>query len=145
MFILDTNTKNQGKHFIKTIVTYLILSVIAIVVNKVYAIFGHGVSSAAMTWMFLYPLLGGALFYLLICGFANKIIKFTGYRLFFNIYNSGIATLTFGSFLQGIMEIAGADSIYLVYYYVVGGLLIATGLILMLIMVINQKRVNNAV
>jgi hypothetical protein len=133
---------NQSKHFRKTILTYFILSILAIVVNKVYALFGHGVSSPAMTWMFLYPLIGGTLFYSLICGFANKIIKFTLYRLFFNIFNSGIATLTFGSFLKGIMDIAGAGSIYLVFYYVVGGLFIAAGLILMFIMVINQKRVN---
>ncbi|MDF2592928.1 MAG: putative rane protein [Clostridia bacterium] len=140
MSILDINIKNQSKHFRKTILTYLILSILAIVVNKVYALFGHGVSSPAMTWMFLYPLIGGALFYFLIYGFANKIIKFTLYRLFFNIFNSGIATLTFGSFLKGVMDIAGSGSIYLVFYYVVGGLFIAAGLILMFIMVINQKR-----
>jgi hypothetical protein len=134
--------KNQSKHFRKTIITYLILSILAIVVNKVYALFGHGVSSPAMTWMFLYPLIGGALFYSLIYGLANKIIKFTLYRLFFNIFNSGIATLTFGSFLKGIMDIAGAGSTYLVFYYVVGSLFIATGLILMFIMLINQKRTN---
>lgn len=142
MSILDTNMKNQSKHFRITIATYMILSVIAIIINKVYASFGHGVASPAMTWMFLYPLIGGTFFYFLIYGFANKIIKLTGYRLFFNIYNSGIATLTFGSFLKGIIDIAGADSIYLVFYYVVGGLFIAVGLILMFIMVMNQKRVN---
>jgi hypothetical protein len=133
---------NKSNHFIKTIITYAIFSIFAIVVNKVYAIFGHGVSSAAMTWMFLYPLIGGALFYFLIYGLSNKINKFKGYRLFFNIYNSGIATLTFGSFLKGVMEIAGADSIYLKFYFVVGGLFIAAGLILMFSMVINKKRIN---
>ena len=114
--------KNQSKNFTKTIVTYLILSVLAIVVNKVYGMFGHGVSSKAMTWMFLYPLIGGTLFYLAINGFANKISRFSGYRLAYNIYNSGIATLTFGSFLKGIIQIAGASSPYIVFYYVVGGL-----------------------
>lgn len=142
MSILDINQENGGKHFRKTILTFLILSVFAIIVNKVYAIFGHGVSSAAMTWMFLYPLLGGVLFYFIIYGFANKVFKFKGYRLFFNIHNSGIATLTFGSFLKGVLEIAGADSIYLVYYNVVGGLFITAGLILLFIMAANQKRVN---
>ncbi|MCM8711235.1 hypothetical protein M2651_09355 [Clostridium sp. SYSU_GA19001] len=134
--------KNQSRHRRKTILTYFVLSVIAIVVNKVYAIFSHGVSSAAMTWMFLYPLIGGLFFYLLIYVFAGKILKFTGYRLFFNIYNSGIAILTFGSFVKGVLEIAGADSPYLVYYYAVGGIFIAAGLILMSIMAVKQKRVN---
>lgn len=134
--------KVKSKHFRKTIITYLILSVTAIVVNKVYASFGHGITSPAMTWMFLYPLLGGALFYFLIDGFLNKIIQFAGYRLFFNLYNSGIAALTFGSFLKGVMEIAGADSAYLVLYYLVGGAFIAAGLILMFVLAANQKRVN---
>lgn len=133
--------KNQSKQLVKTIVIYLILSLFAIVVNKVYAIFGHGVSSAAMTWMFLYPLIGGSLFYFLIYAFSSKIIKFAGYRLFFNIYNSGIATLTFGSFLKGVMEIAGADSPYLAYFYEVGGLFIAAALILMIVIAFNQKKV----
>jgi hypothetical protein len=133
--------KNQTKHPIKTVIIYAILSILATVVNKVYAIFGHGVSSPAMTWMFLYPLIGGALFYFLIYGAASRIIRFNGYRLFFNIYNSGIATLTFGSFLKGILEIAGADSIYLVFYYAVGAVFIAAGLILAAVMIVNQKRV----
>jgi hypothetical protein len=140
--ILDINTKDQSKHFRKTIVVYLILSAAAIVANKVYALFSHGVASPAMTWMFLYPLLGGALFYFLVDGFIGKIAKFAGYRLFFNIYNSGIAVLTFGSFLKGVMDIAGADSVYLVLYYLVGVVFLAAGLILMFILAANHKRVN---
>lgn len=141
MSILDINKKNQHKQLKKTIVSYLILSILAIIINKIYGIFGHGVSSVAMTWMFLYPLIGGSFLYFFIYVFANKIIKFVGYRLFFNIYNSGIATLTFGSFLKGVMDIAGADSAYLVLYFVVGSLFTTAGLILMFIMAANQKRV----
>ncbi|GFZ30820.1 hypothetical protein CSC2_13460 [Clostridium zeae] len=92
--------------------------------------------------MFLYPLIGGTLFYFAINGFANKISRFSGYRLTCNLYNSGIATLTFGSFLKGVIQIAGASSPYIVFYYVVGSLFVAAGLILMLVMVANQKRVN---
>lgn len=138
MFILDINSKKQTKHFRKTILTYFILAAFAIVVNKVYGIFGHGVSSPAMTWMFLYPLLGGTLFYFLIYGFAKNLVKFPSYRLFYNVYNSGIAVLTLGSLLKGIMEIAGADSIHLIFYYSVGSLFITAALILMVILVIRN-------
>jgi hypothetical protein len=136
---LDIKVKASKKHFRKTILTYLIVSILAIVVNRVYATFGHGVASSSMTWMFLYPLIGGGLLYFLISVFAKHITNFAGYRLGFNIYNSGIATLTFGSFLKGVMEIAGADSMYLIFYYVVGGLFIALGLISMLLGIAKQK------
>lgn len=140
--ILDINERNNKKQIGKTVWCYLILSVVAVVVDKVYGIFGQGVDSAAMTWMFLYPLLGGALFYLILKRLIPRIIKFSGFRAFLNIYNSGIATLTFASLLKGIFEIAGTNSDYLVYYYMVGGILIVAGLIIILIMSINQDRVN---
>ncbi len=120
----------------------MILSVVAIVVDKVYGIFGHGVKSAAMTWMFLYPLLGGALFYFIIERGIPHITKFAGCRVFLNIYNSGIATLTIASLLKGIFEIAGTNSPYLVFYYMTGGIFIVVGLVIILIMSIKQERFN---
>lgn len=138
--ILDINKTNDEKQLGKIIWTYLILSITAVVVDKVYGIFGHGVDSAAMTWMFLYPLLGGALFYFIILRLIPNITKFAGFRVFLNIYNSGIATLTIASLLKGIFEIAGTNSPYLVYYYVIGGIFIAAGLIIMLIMETNQNK-----
>jgi hypothetical protein len=139
---LDINKKNDERQLGKTTGSYLILSVLAIVIDKVYGIFGHGVHSTAMTWMFLYPLLGGALFYFIILMLMPNITKFAGYRVFLNAFNSGIATLTIASFLKGIFEIAGTNSPHLVYYYAAGGIFIAAGLIIMLIIVINQNKVH---
>lgn len=139
MSILDINKRNNDKQLRKTILTYLILSVISIVIDKVYGIFGHGVDSKSMTWMFLYPLLGGALMYFLIGRLIPHITKLTGYRVFFNIYNSGIATLTLGSLLKGIFEIAGTNSPYLEYYYMGGGVFIAVGIFIMLLMAVRGK------
>lgn len=142
MSILDINKRNNERQLAKTIWAYVILSVAAIVVDKVYGIFSHGVDSAVMTWMFLYPLLGGVLFYLMIQKCIPNITKFTGYRVFLNAHNSGIATLTIASLLEGIFEIAGTNSPHLVYYYVTGGIFIAVGLVIMLIMAINQNKVH---
>lgn len=133
--------RNNEKQLRKTVGVYLILSAAAVVIDKVYGVFSHGVDSAAMTWMFLYPLLGGALFYFVIGRLIPHITKFSGYRVFLNIHNSGIAALTLASLLKGIFEIAGTNSPYLVYYYIVGGVFIAAGLISMFIIVINKDRV----
>lgn len=138
--MLDINTKVQK--YKKTLLTYLIASIIAILVNNIYAIFAHGVSSAAMTWMFLYPLLGGMLFYLMICILMPNVSRKNGYRGFYNMYNSGIATLTVASFLKGILEIAGTSSPYIKFFNLAGVIFIATGLIYLffkLLMVINLK------
>jgi hypothetical protein len=49
----------------KTIIVYVVLTAAAVVFDQIYALFGHGVHSSAMSLMFMYPLLGGAFFYLL--------------------------------------------------------------------------------
>jgi len=125
------NIKNSWQ-LRKTIWVYIILSITAIAVNNLYALFGHGVHSAAMTWMFLYPLIGGGLGYFLIERLMPAIIHTGGYRLFYNLYNSGIATLTAGSFLKGILEIAGTTSPYTICFYIVGLLLAVAGLVILI-------------
>lgn len=125
----------------KTIWVFSILSVAAIAVNKIYSLFGHGVSSAAMTWMFLYPLLFGTLAYILILKLVPDVAYFSGYRLFYNIYNSGIAALTVGSFLKGILDIAGTDSPYTKFFYAAGLGFAAAGIIIFIRILWNEYHV----
>lgn len=140
MYILDINQNRQKKHNMKMIAGYLFASVLSFVVNKIYAIFGHGVSSDAMTWMFLYPLAGGVLLYLLIELLIPQIKQFAGYRLFCNLYNTGIAVLTVGSFLKGIVEIAGTDSKYITLYHYAGEVFVGAGLLCLTLMVANYRK-----
>jgi len=128
--ILDIKKKKVDRQLRKTVLVYFLLTFTAIAVDNIYAIFGHGVRSADMTWMFLYPLLGGALIYFLIGRLFPGISKAIGYRLFNNVYNSGIAILTVGSFLKGILEIAGTVSSYTMLFYVTGWSFIIVGIIL---------------
>lgn len=141
MSILDIKRTSQKKQIRKTIWIYLILSILMIVINKVYAIFGHGVNSSAMTWMFLYPLLGGVLlFFLMVRLLPDRITQFSGYRLFYNSYNSGIATLTLGSFLKGVFDIAGTNSSYIALFYMIGWLFIAFGLSVLIRLILNSRK-----
>lgn len=121
MSISGINKKQVQRHFRKTVLVYFILSLAAIAVNLIYGLFGHGVHAASMTWMFLYPLLGGALLFLLLGIFFPSLRNAAGYRLFFNAYSSGIATLTVGGLLNGILEIAGTSSPYTIAFYAFGG------------------------
>jgi len=140
LFILDTEIKSHKKKIMKTALVYLALSLIAIIINYVYGLFGHGVHSASMTWMFLYPLLGGAVLYLLIFLLVPDIARFVAYRMFYNIYNSGIATLSLGSFLKGIFDIAGTSSVYIAVFYAIGELFVALGLVMLLVLAVNLKK-----
>lgn len=133
MSILVIDKNHPNRQLRKTVRTYLILSLAAIAVDHIYGIFGHGVSSDAMTWMFLYPLLGGALFYFLIERRIPRVSAAPGYRLSYNIYNSGIAVLTVAGLLKGILDIAGAASAYTVIFQMSGWAFVSAGAILLII------------
>jgi hypothetical protein len=90
--------------------------------------------------MFLYPLLGGALFYFLLERLKPDMTRFAPFRFGYNSYNSGIATLTVGSFLKGILEIAGTDSPYLVFFTIIGWLFIAVGVIVFVLLSVSRKK-----
>ena len=113
---------------LKTSAVYLGTSLFCIVFNEVYALYGHGVRSAAMNTMFLYPLLGGSLLFCLLWLFRVNTATLRGYRAIYNLYNSGIALLTVASALQGVMEIAGTSSPYLFILYLLGFLFTGFGL-----------------
>ena len=117
--ILAKHSKNNRK-FIKTAIIFMVVSAFCIAVNKIYAIFGHGVHSASMSYMFLYPLVGGTLIYLLLQLISPGSYKIKHFRVLYNLYNSGIATLAVGSMLKGIFEIAGTASGYTVLYFIIG-------------------------
>jgi len=141
-FTSDLDPKHKKIYLKRSIILYMILSFVAIIVNNVYALFGHGVTSAAMIWMFLYPLLGGTLVMLLIELIVPSAVKAPGFRLAFNLYNSGIATLTVASFLRGILEIAGADSPFTLPFYIVGGAFIAGGLLTFLAKPLRRREIS---
>jgi len=74
--------------------------------------------------MFAYPLLGGVAVYLL-AGAISKT-RVPG-RFAVNAYNSGIVTLTVGSMLKGIFDIAGTSSPYQPVFVVTGWLMLLAG------------------
>ncbi len=134
MYMSDINRQRQPVSSLrKTVFVYLILTVVTVAVDKIYTLFGHGVHSSAMSLMFLYPLLGGALFYFLLGLLMPQVTTYKIYRLFYNLYNSGIAILTVGSLLKGILEIAGTASPYTFLFTVAGWVGVASGLALLLL------------
>ncbi len=129
----------NNKLFFKEVWIYAFIALFTIIVNQVYSIFSHDVASPSMTWMFLYPLIGGST-YLFVAGIIlSPHLKTTNWRVFFNLHHSGVATLTIASFLQGVFEIAGTDSPYLIYYYYVGWGFIGIAFIIFCMKVLLKK------
>jgi hypothetical protein len=93
--------------------------------------------------MFLYSLLGGSLFYLALFKSVPRLIESKGFRIFYNLYNSGIATLIVGSFLAGILEIAGTGSDYQKYFFIAGFSLIGIAITVMTIAIVLQKNTDS--
>jgi hypothetical protein len=129
LFLSDTK-----KIYFKTAIIYFVFSVITFIFSIVYSLFSHEVYSDYLTFAFLFPLIGGTLLYLLLC----KLNSFEKWP--YNFYNAGIATITVGSILRGVNEIAGADTLYYMWFYLVGIIFIVLSLILLLIEFLLRRK-----
>lgn len=129
LFISDIN-----KVAIKTAIVYLIASVLVLAFSLVYSIFSHEVYSNYLSYAFLYPLIGGFCVY-----FGVHFTKFFS-KWPYNFYNAGIATITVGSILAGINEIAGADTLYYLIFFYVGFAFVILSLVMIIYGLISKLR-----
>lgn len=130
----DTDNKVR---LLKTAFIYLLITIFCSVFGAVYELFSHEVYSFYMIYAFAIPLLGGVLPFMLAAMFNAAYFPD---RLSFNLYNSGIAALTTGSIVNGVLEIYGTDN-PLVYAYVFSGVLfILAGII---VYMVKKRRIKN--
>jgi len=123
---------------LKSAVVYLFTAGFALLIDRVYSLFSHGVSSKDMFYMWLFLIYSGALFYLLLYLICFKT-KRQPHRLVLNIYNSGTAFFVTGMLLNGIFEIAGTGSDFIIYYKFTGIVLMASGFILTVIFLLTDE------
>jgi len=116
---------------LKAAVIYLFTAAFAFIFDRIYALFSHGVFSRDMFSMWIFLIYFGAGFYILLYFICNKT-KFQPDRLALNIYNSGAAVFVTGMLLNGIFEIAGTGSVFILYYKIAGIILMSAGFILIL-------------
>lgn len=136
-------TSDTSKVIKKIIFTYIVVSILTILFDRIYFSFSHGVKSIYMNFMFLYPLIGGAFIYFLLY-FAVKDISYKYLRLNFNLYNTGISILTAEWLLRGIFQIAGTSSNYMIYYTFFGWSFIIISLCFILIKIFTKKQNNTS-
>ena len=124
MFTSQNNIRLQ-KHLIGSIIAALFCALFA----AVYEAFSFGVYSYFMLFSFVFPLLGCSLPYSIMVFRDKNIPDISSLRL----WNSGIAALTVGSIIQGVIEIYGTTNQLTIIYWAAGGVLCALGLVVWII------------
>ncbi len=114
------------KRAAKTALVYLLVSLFFVLFGAVYEIYSHEVYSYYMLYAFAFPLVGGTLVFNILS--FLKLQKYPN-AIACNLYHSGIATLTVGSVVQGVLEIYGTTNTLSDYYWYVGIVLIVIGVI----------------
>ena len=114
------------KREIKTAFVYLLVSVFCILFGAVYEYFSHEVYSFYMIYAFVFPLIGGTLPFMILFVSNKKMPE----KIPFNLYNSGIAALTVGSIVKGVLDIYGTTNRLISVYWITGILLCIIGVLL---------------
>lgn len=118
MSISDTNNRKA----IKVTLVYFAVSCFCALFGALYELFSHEVYSLYMIYAFVFPLVGGSL------PFAVYALTGTKYppAIARNLYHAGIATLTVGSIVRGVLEIYGTtNALSRLYWFVGAGFVIA--------------------
>ena len=113
----------------KTVIVYSLVTLFCAVFSYIYGKFSHGVTSDAMSYMYVLPLLFGVI--------PFEIIRLGGFPypegFAKNFYDSGIAALTVGSCVYGVFEIYGSTTGFIWIYLAAGAALTLAGIILYII------------
>lgn len=128
--------KNKNNITMKMARIFAVAAVFCAVFGAVYEAFSHQVYSPFMYLAFLIPLLGGALPYVLIrLSGARRPIKSSIY-----LHAAGIAILTVGSILRGVLEIYGTTNHLMIIYLIAGIIPILLGVGGYILTLIAAKR-----
>lgn len=99
---------------------YLIAAALCAIIGAVYELFSYEVYSYFMLYAFAFPLCGAFLYliYALLpeCALPGDFDRLLGH--------AGIATLTIGSFMTGVLEIYGTTNLLVMIYWILGGVLL---------------------
>ncbi|HFI0346064.1 TPA: hypothetical protein ACGOWL_001485 [Streptococcus suis] len=117
---LSTSVTNQtSTRTARTFITYLATTAFLFIFSRIYESLSYGEVSIFMHYMFCVTLVGGGL----LLGLLT--IKPNLSRLTFNLWNSGVATITAGFLLRGIINLSGrSTTLDQPYWFVGAGFLI---------------------
>ncbi|SJX71258.1 hypothetical protein FM130_11100 [Enterococcus faecium] len=107
----------------KAFYSYFISSFLLFIFQWIYHHFSHRVTSQALRWVWVIPMVGGAFLFIF-----KKILNTFQNRLAFNLFNTGLTSYIVGMILKGILEIAGTSSPYIGIYPMIGMIILGISL-----------------
>ncbi len=137
MILYTSDTDMTQKKALKTAFIYLLAALFCAFFGGGYELFSHEVYSYYMIYAFAFPLAGGTLPFLMLglfrpSHFPNAVCR--------SLYHAGIATLTMGSIMSGVLEIYGTTNALVDIYWYVGIPLAAIGMIIYLVQSKMRRR-----
>lgn len=115
---MSTSVTNSTTRFSRTFISYLAMAAFLFIFSRIYESLSYGEVSVFMHYMFCATLVGG----ILLLGLLQ--VKPNLSRMTYNLWNSGIATITAGCLLRGIINLSGrSTTLDQPYWYVGAGFL----------------------
>lgn len=125
-----SDTDKGARRAAGTAFAYLLASLFLMLFGAVYEANSHEVYSFYMLYAFAFPLVGGVLPFSAIDLFMLKWYPCASARM---LYHCGIATLTAGSVIRGILDIYGTTNALMRWYWPAGAGLILSGILICLL------------
>ncbi|MFI3112788.1 hypothetical protein [Streptococcus suis] len=129
---LSTSVTNSTTRVSRTFISYLAITAFLFIFSRIYESLSYGEVSVFMHYMFCVPLIGGAM----LLGLLQLIPTL---RLSYNLWNSGVATITAGCLLRGIINLSGRSTTLDQPYWYIG----AAFLVLSLVSLFINPSANN--
>ncbi|WP_160863732.1 hypothetical protein [Streptococcus suis] len=124
---MSTSVTNSTTRFSRTFISYLAMTAFLFIFSRIYESLSYGEVSVFMHYMFCATLVGG----ILLLGLLQ--VKPNLSRITYNLWNSGIATITAGCLLRGIINLSGRSTTLDQPYWYVGAGFLALSLITLFI------------
>lgn len=131
----NPETKQWKWKHLTPVMIYLLISAACVLVNLICCEIFQETSSPALSFGFLYPLLGGGGAHLLLVILIAEVAESEYYPIFLGLYHAGILSLTVNQITAGFFEVTGNDSSYTCLVAIVGWMLVAAGIIVWLLAV----------
>lgn len=124
---MSTSVTNSTTRFSRTFISYLAMTAFLFIFSRIYESLSYGEVSVFMHYMFCATLVGG----ILLLGLLQ--VKPNLSRMTYNLWNSGIATITAGCLFRGIINLSGRSTTLDQPYWYVGAGFLALSLITLFI------------
>ena len=124
---MSTSVTNSTTRFSRTFISYLAMAAFLFIFSRIYESLSYGEVSVFMHYMFCATLVGG----IVLLGLLQ--VKPNLSRMTYNLWNSGIATITAGCLFRGIINLSGRSTTLDQPYWYVGAGFLALSLITLFI------------